>query len=73
LALEVLHAIEVEQAETIEDILRRRLELEALPSHGRGALSQKKLLLEARHSPEMIQSQEDRWLSHVRKVESLLR
>ena len=36
---EVREAIEAEQVETLEDLIRRRLELEYLPSHGLSALS----------------------------------
>lgn len=73
LALEVLHAIEVEQAETIEDILRRRLELEAMPSHGVEALGAVKELLLTRFPPETIEVQEKRWRAHLERVESVLR
>ena len=38
LRLEALHAVEVEHAETIEDVLRRRLELEFQRAHGDEAL-----------------------------------
>jgi glycerol-3-phosphate dehydrogenase len=73
LRLEALHAIEVEQSETIEDVLRRRLELEALPSHGVEALSEVKALLTLHKSPELVESQAERWLEHIKKVDELLR
>jgi glycerol-3-phosphate dehydrogenase len=73
LALEAIHAIEVEQAETIEDVLRRRIELEALPSHGMEALGEVKALLVVRRSHEEIDSQEERWLTHIKRVDELLR
>jgi glycerol-3-phosphate dehydrogenase len=38
LKLEAIHAVEVEQAETLEDVIRRRLDIEFLPSHGIEAL-----------------------------------
>jgi glycerol-3-phosphate dehydrogenase len=73
LALEVCHAIEVEQAETIEDVLRRRLELEATPSHGIEALDEVKAQLATHCSEEDVRAQEQRWREHLRQVDTLLR
>ena len=65
LRLEALHAVEVEQAETIEDIIRRRLELEPIPSHGISALEAIKAILRGRISDEAIQAQENAWRAHI--------
>jgi glycerol-3-phosphate dehydrogenase len=72
LALEVLHAIEVEQSETIEDVLRRRLELEAMSSHGLGALGAVKELLSMRYPQDTIDVQEARWRAQLERLEGIL-
>jgi glycerol-3-phosphate dehydrogenase len=73
LRLEIVHAIECEQAETIEDVLRRRVELEATPSHGKEALGITKSELARKFSLEELQVQEAAWLEHLHAVGELIR
>lgn len=72
LALELVHAVEIEQAETVEDIVRRRLELECTPSHGKEIVSHAKLALARNHNATELDTQEREWLAHIARVEELL-
>jgi glycerol-3-phosphate dehydrogenase len=72
LLLEAIHAIEVEQAETIEDIVRRRLDLEVTPSHGIEALEGIKSLLRKNLSEETLAQQEVAWREHLALVKERL-
>lgn len=72
LELEVAHAIEVEHAETIEDILRRRLELEATPSFGIEALDVVKKHLKKKLSSATLANQEERWRTHLARIHALV-
>jgi glycerol-3-phosphate dehydrogenase len=68
LQLEALHAVQVEQAETIEDVIRRRLDLEATRSHGVEAVEGIKTLLRGRLSEATLQEQEAAWRAHLESV-----
>jgi glycerol-3-phosphate dehydrogenase len=73
LMLEVLHAIDYEQAVTLEDILRRRIELEMTPSHGVELLDV--IVAELRRvltSSDLAQQKRD-YLSRILRVERLLK
>jgi glycerol-3-phosphate dehydrogenase len=72
LILEVAHSIEVEHAETVEDVIRRRLELEATPSHGVDALEVVEGYLEKFHDREFVKAHEERWMVHLKQVTDLL-
>lgn len=69
LMLEVLHAIECEQAETVEDIIRRRIELEATPSHGKEALDAVVKELVKGASVEEIAKQQEEFLARVSQID----
>jgi glycerol-3-phosphate dehydrogenase len=68
LRLEAIHAVEVEQAETIEDIIRRRLELEPTPSHGAEVLEAVKETLRGRVSDDALVAQEHAWRAHIQSL-----
>ncbi len=72
LKLELLHAVEMEHAETVEDIIRRRLELEFSPSHGKEIVSHVKAALAANYTSTELDVQEREWLDHLAQVENLL-
>lgn len=72
LHLELLHAIEVEQAETIEDVVRRRLDLESAPRHGMDALHEITRALVATHSPAEIERQAREWNTRIATLRNLL-
>jgi len=59
LRLEALHAVEAEQAETIDDVLRRRLELEFSPTHGEEALDAVCRILASRVTADDLKTQRD--------------
>jgi glycerol-3-phosphate dehydrogenase len=68
LRLEAIHAVEVEHAQTIEDIIRRRLELEPTPSHGIEALEGIKEILSGRVSEHDLKAQERAWRTHIESL-----
>lgn len=71
LMLEVLHAIECEQAETLEDIVRRRIELESTPSHGTEVLDAVMARLSKVTSIEELATQRRQFLSRVAQIDQL--
>jgi glycerol-3-phosphate dehydrogenase len=71
LMLEVLHAIECEQAQTIEDILRRRIELESTPSHGIEVLDQIEAALSKVVSAPVLAQQRREYLERVARIDRL--
>jgi hypothetical protein len=71
LLVELLHAIELEQAETVEDIVRRRLELEATPSHGIEALSRLEPLLVSWWGQEAVSEQMREFRERMRRIDAL--
>jgi glycerol-3-phosphate dehydrogenase len=68
LRLEAIHAVEVEHAQTVEDIIRRRLELEPTPSHGIEALEAIKEILSGRVSEHDLKAQERTWRTHIESL-----
>lgn len=71
LMLEVLHAIECEQAHSIEDVVRRRLELEATPSHGLEALDAIEAQLSKLISRENLKEQRREFVARMELIDSL--
>lgn len=73
LMLEVLHAIDCEQAQTLEDILRRRIELEMTPSHGVESLDAVgQELLRVGTSLELA-SQKKEYLARIGRIEGVIK
>ena len=69
---ELRMALEVEQAETLEDLMRRRLELEYLPGHGRAMLSVIASELD-KSRPGLDHSvQEREYLARIAQIQALL-
>jgi hypothetical protein len=73
LNLEAIHAIEVEQAVTIEDLLRRRLELEATPSHGIAALDALERELGKVVEPSIVSMQRGEYLGRIERLMGVLK
>jgi glycerol-3-phosphate dehydrogenase len=73
LMLEVLHAIECEQAETIEDVVRRRIELEATPSHGKEVLDAVIARLAKGVGMEKLLVERDEFLVRLERIDRLCR
>jgi glycerol-3-phosphate dehydrogenase len=72
LKLEALHAVEVEHAETLEDVMRRRLDLEFLPSHGEEALGEVCEILARTHSVDSLAEQRLAWNERLRVLDEVL-
>lgn len=72
LRLEALHAVEVEHAETVEDVLRRRLELEFSPSHGVEALDHICAILACSKSADMLREQRRQWMMRLQALHNSL-
>jgi glycerol-3-phosphate dehydrogenase len=72
LALEVMHALEVEQAETLEDVMRRRVELEFTPSHGMDGLEAISSLLAPKLDAIQVAVQAQRWLERLNELHGIL-
>lgn len=70
---EVLFALDVEQAETIEDVMRRRLELECLPGHGFSALPEIGALLNERRPGIQAAEQIKSYHARLHSLEALLK
>lgn len=68
---EVDFAIDVEQAETVEDVLRRRLELEYFPDHGVGAIPGAVEAFRRRDRPVGVDS-EKAYLARLAELRALL-
>jgi hypothetical protein len=73
LNLEAIHAIEVEQAVTIEDLLRRRLELEETPSHGIAALDALERELGKVVEPSIVSMQRGEYLGRIEELMRVLK
>jgi hypothetical protein len=71
LRLELLHACEVEQAETIEDIIRRRVELEATPSHGVEVLGRIEPLLTSWWGREAVTAEIVEFQDRMRRIDAI--
>jgi len=71
LLVELLHAFELEQAETVEDIMRRRLELEATPSHGFEALSRVEPLLVSWWGQEAVSEQMREFRERMSRIDAI--
>lgn len=72
LKLEALHAIEVEHAETIEDVMRRRLDLEFLPSHGSEALDAVCEILDLTGGVNSLAEQRVAWKERLTRLHEVL-
>jgi glycerol-3-phosphate dehydrogenase len=72
LKLEAMNAVEVEHAETIEDIIRRRLDLEFLPSHGEEALDDVCEILARARSVDSLAEQRAAWTERLRALHQVL-
>lgn len=71
LMLEVMHAIELEQAESIEDVVRRRLELEPTPSNGCEVLESVGGEL-SKHLPiDVVQRQKQEFIERIGRIRAL--
>ena len=71
LMLEVLHAIEIEQAETVEDVMRRRIELEYFPIHGCDALDAVEAQLALLVGVDTAQKQREEFLKRLDRIRLL--
>jgi glycerol-3-phosphate dehydrogenase len=72
LRLEAIHAVEVEHAETIDDVIRRRLDLEFLPSHGIEALDDVCRILAQTHGVDSLEEQRVAWKTRLRDLHAAL-
>jgi glycerol-3-phosphate dehydrogenase len=71
LLAELLHAFELEQAETVEDIVRRRLELEATPSHGIETLTKVESLLASWWGQEAVSEQMREFRERMKRIDAI--
>jgi len=71
LMLEVLHAIELEQAESIEDVLRRRIELQYFPIHGCDALDAVEAQLAPFVGADTARKQREEFLTRLERIRLL--
>jgi glycerol-3-phosphate dehydrogenase len=71
LLAELLHAFELEQAETVEDIVRRRLELEATPSHGIETLTKVESLLASWWGQEAVSEQMRGFRERMKRIDAI--
>jgi glycerol-3-phosphate dehydrogenase len=65
-------ALEIEQTETLEDLMRRRLELEYLPGHGLDIISLVCKELIAQRPARSLDDQKKDYLSRLSKIDALL-
>lgn len=72
LSLELLNALELEHAETIEDVLRRRLDLEYTPSHGLECLGVVVDAIAGRREREAVEREERAIVERLRVLHGLL-
>jgi glycerol-3-phosphate dehydrogenase len=72
LHLELLNALELEHAETIEDVLRRRLDLEYTPSHGLECLSVVAEALVERRGREVVEDEQKQLVERLQALHRLL-
>jgi glycerol-3-phosphate dehydrogenase len=72
LKLEAIHAVEVEHAETIEDVMRRRLDLEFLPSHGSEALDAVCEILSFARGATSLAEQRVAWKERLARLHEVL-
>ncbi len=73
LRLELLNALELEHAENIEDVLRRRLELEYTPSHGLECLDAiGNALVERHHGRDVVEKQQREIAERLQALHRLL-
>jgi glycerol-3-phosphate dehydrogenase len=72
LKLEAIHAVEVEHAETIEDVIRRRLDLEFLPSHGVEALDDVCEVLGRARGVDSLAEQRAAWKERLKALHDVL-
>jgi glycerol-3-phosphate dehydrogenase len=72
LRLELLHALMVEHAETLDDIIRRRLDLEASPSHGNASVAEIVRQLSPHLTTEALKDQEAARLERLGKLYKVL-
>jgi glycerol-3-phosphate dehydrogenase len=68
---EVVLALKLEQAENVEDLMRRRLELEYLPGHGMEALPEIVSLLQQKPAAQTVE-QGRKYEERISKLEELL-
>ncbi len=73
LKAEVEYALEVEQAQCVEDIMRRRLELEYFPRHGVESLPEIAQILKKQFPEQKVDQEVQGYLSRMKKIEALLR
>ena len=66
-------ALELEQAETLEDLMRRRLELEFLPGHGLELLPKILPLLKAKRPSLDMEKEENAYRERLSKLGALLK
>ncbi|MFO0417340.1 MAG: FAD-dependent oxidoreductase [Pseudomonadota bacterium] len=68
LALELLHAVELEQALGVEDVIRRRLDLEFTPSRGVELAGEVSAVLAGRCDASWLAHSERAWREHLAEV-----
>ena len=73
LRLEVIHGIEIEQALYIEDLLRRRVELEATPNHGIETLDLLSVELAKNAEVSDLARQKSQYLTRMEELNRSLR
>jgi glycerol-3-phosphate dehydrogenase len=72
LRVELLNAVELEHAETVEDVLRRRLDLEYTPSHGLECLGVVADALAERRGREVVEREQREIVERLRVLHRLL-
>jgi len=72
LRLELLNALDVEHAETFEDVVRRRLDLEFTPSHGVECVSEVMALLEGVRDSAALSNELNAWCDRLNHLHALL-
>lgn len=72
LRLELFNALELEHAETIEDVLRRRLDLEYTPSHGLECLGMVAEALVERRGRAAVEEEQKQLVDRLQALHSLL-
>jgi glycerol-3-phosphate dehydrogenase len=73
LRLELYNALELEHAETLEDVLRRRVEVEYTPSHGMECLGDVIALLEARRGQGSVEDESREFIRRLQQLHDLLK
>jgi glycerol-3-phosphate dehydrogenase len=71
LLVELLHAFELEQAQTIEDIIRRRLELEVTPSHGIEAITRIQSLLASWWGEDLVSAELREFRERMKRIDAI--